>query len=178
MEENRAADVGTAVCETVNERLAVEASVGYNICGINGCILADRHPGECVFQELGSRKRRQVDLQVKMDAPQHLTSDRTDRPKAKAPSAAKKPSAGDKPKKAKGGTAPKKKPPPTAAPRAAAPADEDEDEDEDVPCMVCGRKDDHLELEGAMLLCEGTRAPPSPRSRPPRARRHPRALAS
>ena len=34
--------------------------LGYDCCGINGCILAVRHQGECVFPEMSDRRRCQV----------------------------------------------------------------------------------------------------------------------
>ena len=45
---------------TAASRRALECEVGYSICGINGCILADRHGGDCVFpfiESKGSRRR-------------------------------------------------------------------------------------------------------------------------
>ena len=33
-------------------------SLGYHVCGINGCVLADRHPGDCLFPETTGRRRR------------------------------------------------------------------------------------------------------------------------
>ena len=38
--------------------MALEAETGWVVCGINGCILADRHAGECIFpMEEGKRRR-------------------------------------------------------------------------------------------------------------------------
>ena len=38
--------------------MAFEQDHGYTICGINGCILADRHIGECIFPLDAGRRRR------------------------------------------------------------------------------------------------------------------------
>ena len=31
--------------------------LGYHVCGINGCVLMDRHVGPCLFPELSGRRR-------------------------------------------------------------------------------------------------------------------------
>ena len=31
--------------------------LGYHVCGINGCVLSDRHVGACLFPELVGRRR-------------------------------------------------------------------------------------------------------------------------
>ena len=31
--------------------------LGYHVCGINGCVLSDRHVGACLFPELSGRRR-------------------------------------------------------------------------------------------------------------------------
>ena len=31
--------------------------LGYHVCGINGCVLMDRHAGPCLFPELSGRRR-------------------------------------------------------------------------------------------------------------------------
>ena len=48
--------------EYASESLDIEARVGWNICGINGCILAEKHAGPCAFAFLDqprSRSRRE-----------------------------------------------------------------------------------------------------------------------
>ena len=91
--------------EDATERLAIEAQVGYAVCGINGCVLMDRHAGQCVFPEVSARKRKTVDLQLNLDAPQHATSDkpREKSAKTKPPPASKpaKPAAAKKTEGAK-----------------------------------------------------------------------------
>ena len=37
--------------------METEVSLGWNICGIHGCVLADRHTGDCVFSMLTGRRR-------------------------------------------------------------------------------------------------------------------------
>ena len=32
-------------------------TLGYHVCGINGCVLSDRHVGACLFPELSGRRR-------------------------------------------------------------------------------------------------------------------------
>ena len=44
-------------------------SLGYHVCGINGCVLADRHPGACIFPELISNGRRRRSVIATDDAP-------------------------------------------------------------------------------------------------------------
>ena len=39
------------------ERLEYEKEQGYYMCGINGCILAERHTGVCVMPDLPVRQR-------------------------------------------------------------------------------------------------------------------------
>jgi hypothetical protein len=55
-------------------RVATEIAVGWTVCGINGCVLADCHAGDCLFPEIeGARRRRQATSNVPdINAPQHL----------------------------------------------------------------------------------------------------------
>jgi hypothetical protein len=72
----------------VQERLDLEAAVGWNVCGINGCILAARHPGSCIFPDIGSRKReRKKEESVSSAPPAHSPAKRaaSSKPKKKAP---------------------------------------------------------------------------------------------
>ena len=39
-------------------RLARERRLGYLVCGANGCVLPERHAGQCVFPPPASRRMR------------------------------------------------------------------------------------------------------------------------
>ena len=57
--------------------METEAEVGWTICGINGCILADRHAGDCIFPEIEGARRRCGTARLSsdyLDAPQLLSS--------------------------------------------------------------------------------------------------------
>ena len=149
-------------------RLAKESEVGWAICGINGCILADRHPGGCLFPDIqGARRRKAVDLKggIDLDAPQLLS--KGPKPAAKEPAAAEvkevalpatagKRKSGAKPaSKAKAAKTPSSSSSKAAAGDAAAPAGAAADDDEDVACVKCGSRGD----EEAMMLCDGAQSP-------------------
>ena len=42
------------------KRFELEEHVGWTVCGINGCILADRHNGECIFPAFEEPRRRRA----------------------------------------------------------------------------------------------------------------------
>lgn len=37
-----------------------DAELGYQACGINGCILRDKHAGDCIFQYAEGKRKRDV----------------------------------------------------------------------------------------------------------------------
>jgi hypothetical protein len=130
----------------LSERSALEAEVGWVVCGINGCILADRHPGDCVFPIMEGARRRKAPE----PAPMPLFPSHAPRGGSTKKASAKRPT--DIGKKSKTSTvsssAPKKQK--TPQPRMPEAMVEGNDED-DVPRGKCGRRDD----DDLMLLCDG-----------------------
>ena len=51
------------------ERFALERELGYAVCGVNGCILPDRHAGACLFECTSQRRQRKPVLPPPADAP-------------------------------------------------------------------------------------------------------------
>ena len=50
----------TSVAYNIFERMRTEVSLGWPLCGCNGCILLEAHAGDCVFPDLpihGKSKR-------------------------------------------------------------------------------------------------------------------------
>jgi hypothetical protein len=141
--------------------------LGYDCCGINGCILAVRHQGECVFPEMSDRRRCQViepkpaEKEASLAHPKKKKSKKPPKTAVSAGSAnagtsgastkrtpAPKPTPTPKP-----AAAPKPAPTPTPTPTGAAAAGDEEEPPapDDVPCRKCGSRG------GAkrMLLCDG-----------------------
>ncbi len=143
--------------------------IGYDVCGINGCILADRHLGSCVFPPpAGPRRRRSAEevaqanrppgdwagpsakkkrKSTKASPPKSTAKPKDPRAKATAPAA--------QPAAAASAPAPALKPdPPQQQVAAAAAAEEGPDankEEDDAACKKCGRRDGAMR----MLLCDG-----------------------
>ena len=138
--------------------------LGYDCYGINGCILAVRHQGECVFPEMSDRRRCQViepkpaQKEASLAHPKKkkppktgasagsanagTSSTSTKRTPAPKPTPTPKPAAAAKP-------APTPTPTPTAA--AAAGDEEEAPDPDDVPCRKCGSRGNAKR----MLLCDG-----------------------
>ena len=141
--------------------------LGYDCCGINGCILAVRHQGECVFPEMSDRRRCQVIepkpavKEASLAHPKKKKSKKPPKTGASAGSAnagtsststkrtpAPKPTPTPKP-----AAAAKPTPTPTPTPTAAAAAGDEEEapDPDDVPCRKCGSRGNAKR----MLLCDG-----------------------
>ena len=145
--------------------------LGYDCCGINGCILADRHQGECVFPEVDARRRRPVvepkppEKEASLAHPKKKKAKAPPRTDASTGSANAGTSSTSKPGSSKPTPKPTPKPAfprlglglpaptPAPAPAAAAAAGDEEEAPapDDVPCRKCGSR------AGAkrMLLCDG-----------------------
>ena len=130
--------------------------LGYNCCGINGCVLADRHQGACVFPEVSERRRRPT---IDPKAAEKEASFAHSKPKKRAKTPPKTDAssvyasaASSSTSKSGGSKTPAPTPMPSAAAAvAAADGDEEAPAPDDVPCRKCGSRG------GAkrMLLCDG-----------------------
>ena len=131
------------------KRMELEEQVGWTVCGINGCILSDRHPGQCIFQTLEEPRRRRA---TESRLPDYNAPQLAHDPKRKQKEQPAKPQPPPKSSKKGGGSkkaaAPKKKSGGVARP---VHNDDDVDEDDGEACEGCGKTSDGAN----MLLCDG-----------------------
>jgi hypothetical protein len=71
------------------DRIKFEQEEGYIVCGIHGCLLKDRHPGDCLFDLQPSKRRRRSSGSVATPMAAH-TSHRGGTPQTKAEPFAKR----------------------------------------------------------------------------------------